>query len=127
MEKENLFQLLKSKKLILILTILAFGFGCKKEEKCLVGGKWYHVESVIGAIELPNNNYGWVEFNSDGFAYFSNGTKKSYIVTDNKLNKLPYICNGKELKIHINTFIEYVSIDPALNADLDNNYIMYKR
>lgn len=114
------------KKLILILTILAFGFGCKKGEKCLVGGKWYHVRSVGNGIELSKNNGTWIEFNSDGFAYFSDGSKKSYIVTDTKLNSLPYECEAKELKISSYSFSD-VSVDPSLDPLFEKNYTEYKR
>lgn len=111
------------KKLILILTILAFGFGCKKGEKCLVGGKWYHVRSVWNGNTTAENADVWIEFNSDGYIYTSQGYKYKYVATDTKVNLASYNCNGKKLKLQHGW--EYQGDVHFL--DFDKNYVEYKR
>lgn len=115
------------KKIILILTIFAISFGCKKGEKCLIGGKWYHVKTVINGVELPNSNGTYLIFYDNKVeSYNANGMLEdthNVVITDEKIGNLQYQCKGKSLKIQYGTFNQ----GDVVFSDFNKNYIEYKR
>ena len=110
---------------IILFAVMALTISCKKDEKCLVGGKWYHMKTVIGTAST-NSNGTWVEFNEDGYIYTSWGEKTKYTATDTKVNGYPYQCRGKKLKIYPG-FLDKISYQDEALDDFDNVYIEYKR
>jgi hypothetical protein len=111
------------KRLTLILLTMLMLFGCKKEIKCLIGGKWYHEKTVINGATTSENSGFWVEFNEDGNIYDSNGGKYEYVATDERINELKYQCKGKSLKVEFGGFNQ----TDIVFTDFDKNYTQYKR
>jgi hypothetical protein len=114
----------KMKKLILILTILAFGFGCKKDTRCVIG-KWHHVKSVCnGIIQTENENY-IITITENSFTYGkSNELFDNIIITDNSIGSLQYSCDGNTLRIKYNYCISDNSI--LNDGSFEKNYEEYK-
>ena len=112
------------KRTILILMLSVLVFACKKEEKSLIGGKWYHVKTVFNGATTSGNQDFWIEFNEDGYIYTSAGKQCAYTATDEKINDSQYQCKGKELKIQYGgSFCQ----SDIVYLDFDKNYTQYKR
>lgn len=115
------------KKIIFIITILALSFGCKKGDKCVVGGKWYHVKSVWNGAVVQENNGSYVIFSDSKVEYYnSNGIlTNSYniVITDETIGGLEYECKDNELKIKYGVFNQ----GDVIYNDFNANYNQYKR
>jgi uncharacterized protein YxeA len=116
------------KKVILIMMILmTLLVSCKKGEKCLVGGKWYHVKTVFNGATVQENSGTYLIFYNDKVEiYDANGTLSSanyVVITDEKISELQYQCKGKKLKIQYGLFNQ----QDVVFSDFDKNYEEYKR
>jgi len=108
---------------------MTFLVSCKKGEKCLVGGKWYHVKTVFNGATVQENNGSYLIFSEDKVEiYNASGTLEAtpkIVITDETINGTKYQCKGKSLKV---TF-GFQSSNPAdpIFIDFDKNYEEYKR
>lgn len=111
------------------MMLITFLVSCKKGEKCLIGGKWYHVKTVVNGATVQENSGTYLIFYDDKVeSYDANGTLQSttnVVITDETLNGTKYQCKGKSLKIHRYLFIGNQQDLP--NIDFEKNYIEYKR
>lgn len=110
-------------KLTIIIALLLCLVSCKKEQKCLIGGKWYHEYTMFNGVKTSSNNGTWIEFSEDGYIYTSYGQRSEYIATDTKVNNAEYQCKGKELKIQFG----FYNIGDVVFNDIDKNHSKYKR
>jgi hypothetical protein len=111
------------KKLTIIIALLLCLVSCKKEQKCLIGGKWYHEYTMFNGVKTSSNNGTWIEFSEDGYIYTSYGQRSEYIATDTKVNNAEYQCKGNELKIQFGIFNQ----NDIPFTDFDKNHSKYKR
>ena len=101
-----------------------FGFGCKKDEKCVIG-KWYHVRSVCnGIIQNENQEYAIIITENSFTNNNTNETINNIVITDELIGDIQYSCNGNNLKLKYNYCI---SDNMGNDRSFDKNYIEFKR
>ena len=112
-----------------MMILMTFLVSCKKGEKCLVGGKWYHVKSVYNGVTGQENSGTYLIFYDDKVEiYNASGTLEAtpkIVITDETINGTKYQCKGKSLKVTWG-FQSY-NVQDAIFVDFDKNYEEYKR
>ena len=112
-----------------MMILMTFLVSCKKGEKCLVGGKWYHVKTVFNGATVQENSGTYLIFYNDKVeSYDANGTLQNstnIVITDETINGTKYQCKGKSLKVTWG-FQSYNQHDVVF-SDFDKNYVEYKR
>jgi len=105
------------KKIIVIVSVVLCLVSCKKEEKCLIGGKWYYEKYVTNSSSTINPLFDYLIVYDNKVEYYKNdGTlysSENTIITNELIGVFRYECNGNTLKV--------------FNNNQSNDYIQYKR
>lgn len=87
-------------------------FACKKEEKCLIGGKWYYEKYVTNSSSSINPLYDYMIVYDNKVEYYKNdGTlylSENAIITDKLIGVFNYECNKSTLKVFNNQSDDYI-------------------